>query len=97
MLLYIIHNRCCSRSCYLREYSAASGGVDDRPGLGWIASSGGQRAAAGAGNVMEPSSIILIMAPILFPVAIRLWHQPDPLRHPDTVNMEVGSAIRRSA
>ena len=29
-----------------------------------------------AGNVMEPSSIVLIMAPILFPVAIRLGIDP---------------------
>ena len=29
-----------------------------------------------AGNVMEPSSIILIMAPILFPVAIKLGIDP---------------------
>ena len=36
-----------------------------------------------AGNVMEPSSIILIMAPILFPVAVQAGHRPDPLRHPD--------------
>ena len=36
-----------------------------------------------AGNVMEPSSIVLIMAPILFPVAIKLGIDPDPLRHHD--------------
>ncbi len=36
-----------------------------------------------AGNFMEPSSIILIMAPILFPVAMRARHRPGPLRHPD--------------
>ena len=29
-----------------------------------------QHPAALAGNVMEPSSIVLIMAPILFPVAV---------------------------
>jgi C4-dicarboxylate transporter, DctM subunit len=36
-----------------------------------------------AGNVMEPSSIILILAPILFPRRHQAGHQPDPLRHPD--------------
>ena len=36
-----------------------------------------------AGNVMEPSSIILIMAPILFPVAVQARHRSDPFRHPD--------------
>ncbi len=29
-----------------------------------------------AGNVMEPSSIVLIMAPILFPVAVKLGVNP---------------------
>jgi len=29
-----------------------------------------------AGNVMEPSSIVLIMAPILFPVAMKLGIDP---------------------
>ena len=36
-----------------------------------------------AGNVMEPSSIVLITAPILFPVAMKLGIDPDPLRHND--------------
>lgn len=43
-----------------------------------------------AGNVMEPSSIILIMAPILFPVAIKLGIDPIHLGILITVNMEVG-------
>jgi C4-dicarboxylate transporter DctM subunit len=48
-----------------------------------------------AGNVMEPSSIVLIMAPILFPVAMKL----ASIRHFGiimTVNMEIGKATRRS-
>ena len=36
-----------------------------------------------AGNVMEPSSITLIMAPILFPIAIEARRRSDPSRHPD--------------
>jgi C4-dicarboxylate transporter DctM subunit len=43
-----------------------------------------------AGNVMEPSSIVLITAPILFPVAVRLGINPVHLGILMTVNMEVG-------
>jgi C4-dicarboxylate transporter DctM subunit len=43
-----------------------------------------------AGNVMEPSSIVLITAPILFPVAIGLGVHPIHLGILMTVNMEVG-------
>jgi C4-dicarboxylate transporter, DctM subunit len=43
-----------------------------------------------AGNVMEPSSIILIMAPILFPVAVKLGIDPIHFGIMMTVNMEVG-------
>jgi C4-dicarboxylate transporter DctM subunit len=43
-----------------------------------------------AGNVMEPSSIVLITAPILFPVAAKLGIHPVHLGILMTVNMEVG-------
>ena len=43
-----------------------------------------------AGNVMEPSSIVLITAPILFPVAVALGIHPVHLGILMTVNMEVG-------
>jgi C4-dicarboxylate transporter DctM subunit len=43
-----------------------------------------------AGNVMEPASIVLITAPILFPVAVRLGIHPVHLGILMTVNMEVG-------
>jgi C4-dicarboxylate transporter DctM subunit len=43
-----------------------------------------------AGNVMEPSSIVLIMAPILFPVAMKLGVNPVHFGIMMTVNMEVG-------
>jgi C4-dicarboxylate transporter DctM subunit len=43
-----------------------------------------------AGNVMEPSSIVLITAPILFPVAVALGIHPIHLGILVTVNMEVG-------
>src|SRR5262249_26841234 len=42
-----------------------------------------------AGNVMEPSSIVLITAPILFPVAVGLGIHPIHLGILMTVNMEV--------
>ena len=43
-----------------------------------------------AGNVMEPSSIVLIMAPILFPVASKLGIDPVHFGIMMVVNMEVG-------
>ncbi len=43
-----------------------------------------------AGNVMEPSSIVLIMAPILFPVAVKLGVDPVHFGIIMVVNMEVG-------
>jgi C4-dicarboxylate transporter DctM subunit len=43
-----------------------------------------------AGNVMEPSSIVLIMAPILFPVAVQLGIDPVHFGIIIVVNMEVG-------
>ena len=43
-----------------------------------------------AGNVMEPSSIILITAPILFPVAMKLGIDPIHFGILITVNMEIG-------
>jgi C4-dicarboxylate transporter DctM subunit len=43
-----------------------------------------------AGNVMDPSSILLIMAPILFPLATRLGIQPVHLGILMIVNTEVG-------
>ncbi|MBP6674477.1 MAG: TRAP transporter large permease subunit [Vitreoscilla sp.] len=43
-----------------------------------------------AGNFMEPSSIVLIMAPILFPVAVKLGIDPVHFGILIVVNMEVG-------
>lgn len=43
-----------------------------------------------AGNVMEPSSIVLIMAPILFPVAMALGIDPVHFGIIMVVNMEIG-------
>ena len=43
-----------------------------------------------AGNFMEPTGIILILAPILFPIALRLGIDPVHLGIIVTVNMEIG-------
>ena len=43
-----------------------------------------------AGNFMEPSSIVLIFAPILFPVAVKLGINPVHFGIMMVVNMEVG-------
>jgi len=43
-----------------------------------------------AGNFMEPSSIVLILAPILFPIATRLGIDPVHFGILMVVNMEVG-------
>ena len=43
-----------------------------------------------AGNFMEPSAILLIMAPILFPIAVTLGIDPIHLGIIMVVNMEIG-------
>jgi len=43
-----------------------------------------------AGNFMEPSAIVLIMAPILFPIAMKLGIDPIHLGVIMVVNMEIG-------
>jgi C4-dicarboxylate transporter DctM subunit len=43
-----------------------------------------------AGNFMEPSAIILILAPILFPIAMKLGIDPVHLGIIMVVNMEIG-------
>lgn len=43
-----------------------------------------------AGNFMEPSAILLIMAPILFPIAMELGIDPIHLGIVMVVNMEIG-------
>ncbi|MFH1216968.1 MAG: TRAP transporter large permease subunit [Pseudomonadota bacterium] len=43
-----------------------------------------------AGNFMEPSSLIMILAPLIFPVAMKLGIDPIHLGVIVTVNMEIG-------
>jgi C4-dicarboxylate transporter DctM subunit len=92
MLLYIITN------AVLFSFLMTSENVPQAM-AGWLTSQGlGQVAfllvvnvmLLLAGNVMEPSSIVLIMAPILFPVATRLGIDPIHFGILIVVNMEVG-------
>ena len=48
-----------------------------------------------AGNFMEPSSIVLILAPILFPIAIKLGIDPVHFGIIMVVNMAVGMCHSR--
>ena len=92
MLLYIITNAVLFSFLMTSEnipQAMAAWMVDQ--GLGWI----GFLLFVNillllAGNVMEPSSIVLIMAPILFPVAVRLGIDPVHFGILIVVNMEVG-------
>uniref|UniRef100_UPI00048D14E3 TRAP transporter large permease subunit n=1 Tax=Azospirillum halopraeferens TaxID=34010 RepID=UPI00048D14E3 len=43
-----------------------------------------------AGNFMEPSAIVLILAPILFPIAVQLGVDPIHFGVMMVVNMEIG-------
>jgi C4-dicarboxylate transporter DctM subunit len=43
-----------------------------------------------AGNVMDPASIVLILAPILFPIAVKLGINPIHFGVMIVVNMEIG-------
>ncbi len=92
MLLYIITNAVLFS--FLMTYEnipqALAGWMIDQ-GLGWITFLLVVNVLLlMAGNVMEPSSIILIMAPILFPVAVKLGIDPIHFGILIVVNMEVG-------
>jgi C4-dicarboxylate transporter DctM subunit len=92
MLLYIITNAVLFSFLMTSEQiPQAMASWMSSQGLGWV----GflllvNVALLLAGNVMEPSSIVLIMAPILFPVAISLGVDPVHFGILMTVNMEVG-------
>ena len=53
-------------------------------------SAGNSLVLLAAGNFMEPSSIVLILAPILFPIAMKLGIDPVHFGIIMVVNMEVG-------
>jgi C4-dicarboxylate transporter, DctM subunit len=92
MLLYIITNAVLFSFLMTSEQiPQAMAGWMVAQGLGWV----GFLLVVNvmlllAGNVMEPSSIVLIMAPILFPVAMQLGVDPVHFGILMTVNMEVG-------
>ncbi len=92
MLLYIITN------AVLFSFLMTSEGIPQAM-AGWIMDKGlGQVSfllvvnllLLLAGNVMEPSSIVLIMAPILFPIATALNVDPVHFGIIMVVNMEIG-------
>jgi C4-dicarboxylate transporter, DctM subunit len=92
MLLYIITNAVLFSFLMTYEnipHALAQWMIDQ--GLGWVAFLLVVNVLLlMAGNVMEPSSIILIMAPILFPVAKQIGIDPVHFGILMTVNMEVG-------
>jgi C4-dicarboxylate transporter, DctM subunit len=92
MLLYIITNAVLFS--FLLTHENIPQGISD-----WLLSSGlgviGFLLAVNIlllimGNFMEPSSIILITAPILFPIAMKLGIDPVHFGVMITVNMEIG-------
>lgn len=92
MLLYIITN------AVLFSFLMTSEGIPQAM-AGWIGDSGlgpiGFLLLVNlllllAGNLMEPSSIVLILAPILFPVAMALGIDPVHFGIIMVVNMEIG-------
>lgn len=92
MLLYIITNAVLFSFLMVHEnIPQAMGEWMVRAGLhGWTFLLLCNLLLLAAGNFMEPSSITLIMAPILFPVAVRLGIDPVHFGIMIVVNMEVG-------
>ncbi|WP_407529565.1 TRAP transporter large permease [Methylobacterium oryzisoli] len=92
MLLYIITNAVLFSFLMTSEQipQAMAGWIIDA-GLGWVVFLLiVNLLLLVAGNVMEPSSIVLIMAPILFPIAAKLGIDPVHFGILIVVNMEVG-------
>jgi C4-dicarboxylate transporter DctM subunit len=92
MLLYIITN--AALFSFLMSYQHVPEEM-----AGWMLSQGlgpigflliANLLLLAAGNFMEPSSIILILAPILFPIAIKLGIDPIHFGIIMVVNMEIG-------
>ncbi|HEY7644732.1 MAG TPA: TRAP transporter large permease subunit [Hyphomicrobiales bacterium] len=92
MLLYIITNAVLFSFLMAHENipQAIAGWIIDQ-GFGWITFLLVVNILLLlAGNIMEPSSIILIMTPIMFPVAMKLGIDPIHFGVLITVNMEIG-------
>ncbi|ACA19550.1 TRAP dicarboxylate transporter, DctM subunit [Methylobacterium sp. 4-46] len=92
MLLYIITNAVLFSFLMTSEQiPQAMAGWITQAGLGWVVFLLIVNVLLlVAGNVMEPSSIVLIMAPILFPIAAKLGIDPVHFGILIVVNMEVG-------
>ena len=93
MLLYIITNAVLFSFLMAHENipQAMAAWIMTDSGLGWFTFLLLVNALLlAAGNFMEPSSIVLILAPILFPVAVKLGIDPVHFGILIVVNMEVG-------
>jgi len=92
MLLYIITNAILFSFLLTSESipQAMAQWIIDKHLSAWVFLLGCNILLLIAGNFMEPSSIVLLLAPILFPVATRLGVDPIHFGIMMTINMEVG-------
>jgi C4-dicarboxylate transporter, DctM subunit len=92
MLLYIITNAILFSFLLTSENipQAMAQWIIDKHLSSWVFLLGCNVLLLIAGNFMEPSSIVLLLAPILFPVATKLGVDPIHFGIMMTINMEVG-------
>ncbi len=92
MLLYIITNAILFSFLLTSENipQAMAQWIIDKHLSAWVFLLGVNILLLIAGNFMEPSSIVLLLAPILFPVAMKLGVDPIHFGIVMTINMEVG-------
>jgi C4-dicarboxylate transporter DctM subunit len=92
MLLYIITNAILFSFLLTSENipQAMAQWIIDKHLSAWMFLLGVNILLLIAGNFMEPSSIVLLLAPILFPVAMKLGVDPIHFGIVMTINMEVG-------
>jgi len=92
MLLYIITNAILFSFLLTSENipQAMAQWIIDKHLSAWVFLMGCNVLLLIAGNFMEPSSIVLLLAPILFPVAAKLGVDPIHFGIIMTINMEVG-------
>ena len=92
MLLYIITNAILFSFLLTSEHipQAMAQWIIDKELSVWVFLLGVNLILLVAGNFMEPSSIVLLLAPILFPVAVKLGVDPIHFGIIMTINMEVG-------
>jgi C4-dicarboxylate transporter DctM subunit len=92
MLLYIITNAILFSFLLTSENipQAMAQWIVDKHLSPWVFLLGVNILLLIAGNFMEPSSIVLLLAPILFPVAMKLGVDPIHFGIVMTINMEVG-------